>query len=105
LRSSHRFRRLCPYSDTNDYNEQAFASHPSVVKQDEIERSLGHTQYTISATFLPKGASLLVFFNEYEGLKNSPARLDWDMWNNLGYIRTHLLPRVQRRTLEIYYGA
>lgn len=59
----------------------------------------------VSAAFLPKGASLLLFFNEYEGLKNSPARLDWDMWNNLGYIRTHWLLRVQRRTLEIDYEA
>ena len=42
----------------------------------------------VSATFLPKGASLFVFFHDEE--KNGrPVRLDWDYFNHLGYVRTH----------------
>jgi len=47
----------------------------------------------VSATFLPKGAALFIFFQEEEGERGTPARLDWDYFNHLGYIRTHWLPR------------
>lgn len=50
----------------------------------------------VSATFLPKGASLFVFYNDEEGDGRTPARLDWDMFNHLGYLRTHWLPRVRK---------
>ena len=53
-----------------------------------------------TALFLPKGAALFVFFNDEEGIKLTPARLDWDMFNNLGYIRTHWLPRVKKSKPE-----
>lgn len=47
----------------------------------------------VTAMFLPKGASLLAYFNEMDGDKETPARLDWDLLNNMGYIRVHWLPR------------
>jgi len=50
----------------------------------------------VSAAFLPKGAALFVLFNDEEGIGLTPARLDWDMFNHLGYIRTHWLPRVRK---------
>ncbi len=51
----------------------------------------------VTAMFLPKGASLLLYFTENPlGMKkrnDTPARLDWDLLNNIGYIRVHWLPR------------
>jgi hypothetical protein len=51
----------------------------------------------VSATFLPRGASLLVYYHGEGGFVNNkstgdPARLDWDMFNNMGYLRVHWIP-------------
>ncbi len=52
----------------------------------------------VTATFLPKGASLIIYFVEDGGMHrgrrdfSTPARLDWDIFNNMGYIRVHWLP-------------
>ena len=50
----------------------------------------------VTATFLPRGASLLIYYLEDGGYANNqrnydPARLDWDLFNHLGYVRTHWL--------------
>ena len=47
----------------------------------------------ISAMFLPRGASLFAFYNDGDGEGGTPARLDWDLLNNIGYLRLHWLPR------------
>jgi hypothetical protein len=52
----------------------------------------------VTATFLPRGASLLVYFPGKGGVENNkwsgkPARLDWDYFNNLGYLRVSWLPQ------------
>lgn len=70
---------------------------------------------SMTATFLPEGASFLVFYNttgSYDfqaaeearakglpprelmkaSLRHEPARLDWDLLNNAGYLRVHWLP-------------
>jgi hypothetical protein len=52
---------------------------------------------TVTAIFLPRGASLIIFYLEDGGIAsnrntNEPARLDWDMWNNINYIRVHWIP-------------
>jgi hypothetical protein len=45
----------------------------------------------VTATFLPRGASLILYHSEYiEG--DFPVRLDWDIFNNMAWIRTHWLP-------------
>ena len=49
----------------------------------------------VTAMFLPKGASLFAFFNEEEKGGDTKARLDWDLVNNLSYLRVHWLPRPQ----------
>ena len=59
----------------------------------------------VTAIFLPKGASLLVYYLERGGLESNratkkPARLDWDMLNNLGYVRTHWIGQGTRTTQE-----
>jgi len=48
---------------------------------------------TFTAMFLPKGASLVLYYTT--GLEEGPARLDYDFWNNLGYLRVHWLPFVE----------
>lgn len=55
----------------------------------------------VTATFLPKGASLFAFFNENDGHGNTPARLDWDFLNNMGHVRTHWLPRAKANKTKI----
>ena len=50
--------------------------------------------------FLPKGASLLTFFNEDERGGDTAPRLDWDLLNNLGYIRVHWLPRPEKNIYD-----
>lgn len=47
----------------------------------------------VTGMFLPKGASLLAYFNEIETGGDTAPRLDWDLLNNLSYIRVHWLPR------------
>eukprot|EP00563_Minutocellus_polymorphus_P009657 CAMPEP_0181023626 /NCGR_PEP_ID=MMETSP1070-20121207/2145_1 /TAXON_ID=265543 /ORGANISM="Minutocellus polymorphus, Strain NH13" /LENGTH=975 /DNA_ID=CAMNT_0023100641 /DNA_START=98 /DNA_END=3025 /DNA_ORIENTATION=- len=48
---------------------------------------------TSTAYFLPPGASLYLFYN---GGKDGPKYLDWDVWNNIGDIRVHWLGRKDR---------
>lgn len=43
----------------------------------------------VTATFLPPGASLILFYTE---VRDGAARLDWDILNNMAWIRTHWLP-------------
>jgi hypothetical protein len=50
----------------------------------------------VTATFLPKGAALILFYVENGGVQNNrmtgqPARLDWDVFNNMAWIRSHWL--------------
>ena len=52
----------------------------------------------VTATFLPKGASVLIYFLEDGGVignrdTGKPARLDWDLFNNLAYVKVHWLPK------------
>lgn len=54
---------------------------------------------SMTATFLPRGASLVLFYSEAGGfefstfnLTGGPAYLDWDLFNNAGHLRTHWLP-------------
>jgi hypothetical protein len=51
----------------------------------------------VTSMFLPRGASLLLYFRPYGGMKQgtptkTPARLDWDLFNALSYVRVHWLP-------------
>jgi hypothetical protein len=59
----------------------------------------------VTATFLPKGASVFLYYAEDGGVaKNkrtgTPARLDWDLFNNLGYLRVHWIPRTLSKSEE-----
>lgn len=51
----------------------------------------------VTATFLPRGATLIIYYqSDGSRVKNQrtyePARLDWDLFNHLSYIRVHWLP-------------
>jgi len=55
-----------------------------------------------SSLFLPKGASLMIYYNEKGGVQNNkntmlPARLDWDFFNNLGYLHVNWIPSQNSR--------
>ena len=62
----------------------------------------------VTATFLPQGATLILYYLENDGVQYGaptglPARLDWDIFNNMGYIRTHWLPGRQiNRTVGLF---
>jgi hypothetical protein len=54
---------------------------------------------SMTATFLPRGSTLIIFYNptgglDFETLKPNglPARLDWDLLNNAAHLRVHWLP-------------
>lgn len=52
----------------------------------------------VTGTFLQRGSSIFIYYSINSGLHNgrktdSPAILDWDIFNNLGYARVHWLPR------------
>ena len=52
----------------------------------------------VSATFLPRGASLFLYYIEDGGVQynqdtGKPARLDWDLFNNMSYLKVHWLPK------------
>ena len=56
----------------------------------------------VTATFLPRFASLVVYYGEKGGVENNrmtgePARLDWDYFNNL-YVRTHWIGQNTKRS-------
>ena len=51
----------------------------------------------VTATFLSQGASVILYYPETGGVRNNrmtglPALLDWDLFNNAAYLRTHWLP-------------
>ena len=61
----------------------------------------------MTATFLPKGATLILYYDEnggYDFSKNldtgGPAFLDWDLFNNMSYLRVHWLPLGTMNTPE-----
>jgi hypothetical protein len=54
---------------------------------------------SMSAYFLPRGSSLILYYPDQSGfsfdrfaLTGGPAILDWDLFNNAGYLRVHWLP-------------
>jgi hypothetical protein len=51
----------------------------------------------VTAMFLPHGASVVLYFVEDGGREDNrviggPAMLDWDIFNNMAWIRSHWLP-------------
>jgi hypothetical protein len=52
----------------------------------------------VTGMFLPKGASLIVYYSETGGNRDNvdtykPALLDWDMLNSMSYLRVHWMPQ------------
>jgi hypothetical protein len=61
----------------------------------------------MTAFFLPRGSSLIFYYAENSGfnfdkfaLTGGPAILDWDLFNNVGYLRVHWLPIGSMNTQE-----
>jgi hypothetical protein len=59
----------------------------------------------VTAMFLPKGASVILYYAEDGGTSNGrmnykPALLDWDLFNAMSHLRVHWLPR---NTLKTQY--
>lgn len=51
----------------------------------------------VNGMFLPKGASVFLYYLAHGGVEHGvmthlPAQLDWDLFNNLSYLRVHWLP-------------
>jgi len=56
-----------------------------------------------TATFLPRGASLMLYFQQGGGFEKNkrtgkPAYLDYDYLNNIGYVHVHWVPDKTRNT-------
>mmetsp|Transcript_27141 Transcript_27141/g.30344 ORF Transcript_27141/g.30344 Transcript_27141/m.30344 type:complete len:550 (+) Transcript_27141:182-1831(+) len=51
----------------------------------------------VTSMFMPKGSSVIFYYLEDGGVINNkptgkPARLDWDLFNNMAYLKVHWLP-------------
>jgi hypothetical protein len=50
------------------------------------------------ATFLPRGSSVILFFNDvneftdHSSRKDFPSMIDWDFWNSAAHLRVHWMP-------------
>lgn len=68
---------------------------------------------SMTATFLPTGATLILFYNPVGGFdffeleqtgeasrNGRPARLDWDLMNHVSHLRVHWLPITSMDTAE-----
>lgn len=56
----------------------------------------------VTAMFLPRGASVIVYYGEDSGTENNkltgkPALLDWDLFNSMSHLRVHWMPRNSRK--------
>lgn len=63
----------------------------------------------ITGSFLPKGAGLYLYYGEDSGIEhnrnsNKPARLDWDFFNNCGYLHVKWLPFYDSQTKKFFNG-
>jgi hypothetical protein len=77
-------------------------SEMSVAKQLEIasQASIFITSCgggAVSSMFMPKGSSVIFYYLEDGGIiygksSGKPARLDWDLFNNMAYLKVHWLP-------------
>lgn len=57
----------------------------------------------ITSMFMPRGSSVIMYYLEDGGvvgnkLTGKPARLDWDLFNNLAYLKVHWLPAGTMKT-------
>lgn len=110
--SSNRLRNL-DFTEQESLLQRRFESDEAIVQsvvmknltlQEQIQLAQETTIFVtgcgggaVTATFLPKGATLIVFYNEVGGRKsnvptNLPARLDWDLFNHMSYLRVHWFP-------------
>ena len=51
----------------------------------------------VTATWLPRGATVIIYYDSEGSIvrnrrTHSPARLDWDLFNHMSYLRVHWLP-------------
>merc|ERR1712157_422877 len=58
----------------------------------------------VTSMFLPRGASIFVYYNNQYRKLGAPPRLDWDLLNNLSYLRVHWLPRPEERKRMMHEG-
>ena len=52
----------------------------------------------VTGSFLPRGASVILYYREKGGFKDNkitgkPAMLDWDLWSAASYLNVHWMPR------------
>ena len=52
---------------------------------------------SVTGMFLPRGSTVILYYNSRGGLvggrpSGTPARLDWDLFNNLSYVKVHWIP-------------
>jgi len=57
----------------------------------------------VTSMFMPRGSSVIMYYLESGGvignkLTGKPARLDWDLFNNLAYLKLHWLPAGTMKT-------
>lgn len=59
----------------------------------------------VTGMLLPRGASVIIYYDPKGSLvrnrpRNSPARLDWDLFNHMSHLRVHWLPTTNMNSAE-----
>jgi len=93
---------LLPSTQKVDIRRMTMKSHTLIDQVKVVQRTAIYITTcgggAVTATFLPRGATLIIFYEEDGGITGNrpnghPARLDWDYFNNMGYTRVHWLPK------------
>jgi hypothetical protein len=111
--SSHSFKRSQDYITQMKAVNDTFSTDELLVHGRVMQKLSVHEQVklaarsaifvttsgggAVTATFLPRGASLIIYYvgdgsRENNKVTGKPARLDWDLFNHMSYIRVHWLP-------------
>jgi hypothetical protein len=89
------------YKDQNNIIEVESHKLEDLELIDQIQLAMETTVFvslcggsSVTGMFMPKGTSLVVYYSEIGGRKQSNplARRSWDILNNLSYLRMHWLP-------------
>jgi len=118
-KSSNTGKRRLDFSKQKELLKQSF--HPSYVSvesyvfselslKEQLEISSQASIFitfcgggAVTSMFMPRGSSVIMYYLEEGGIRSNkptgkPARLDWDLFNNLAYLKVHWLPAGTMKT-------
>jgi hypothetical protein len=88
--------------ESHDFSETTLTDHVRLMVDSTIFISFCSDLATVSASFLPQGATFIVFYDEKEELvaTSSCPHYYRDLLNNLSHVRVHWLPMTDKKYSE-----